>query len=79
LELVPNPETNYKEHIQGIVHFLKITPTLSKTMIGEFLGVDKPLNKDCLMEFIEQYDLKGVEFVIALKTILQGFRLPGEG
>ena len=48
-------------------------------MIGEFLGVDKPLNKDCLMEFIEQYDLKGVEFVIALKTILQGFRLPGEG
>ena len=48
-------------------------------MIGEFLGVDKPLNKDCLMEFIDQYDLRGVEFVIALKTILQGFRLKGEG
>jgi Sec7-like guanine-nucleotide exchange factor len=79
MELVPNPDTNYREHVKGIVNFLKITPTLSKTMIGEFLGVDKPLNKDCLMEFIDQYDLKGVEFVIALKTILQGFRLPGEG
>lgn len=48
-------------------------------MIGDFLGVDKPLNKDCLMEFIDQYDLRGVEFVPALKTILQGFRLKGEG
>jgi Sec7-like guanine-nucleotide exchange factor len=53
MELIPNPEANYKEHVKGIVNFLKSSPTLSKTVIGEFLGVDKPLNKDCLMEFID--------------------------
>ena len=52
-KLIANPDTEYKEHVKGIINFLKITPTLSKTMIGEFLGVDKQLNKDCLMEFIE--------------------------
>ena len=53
LGLIANADENYTEHVKGIVHFLKITPTLSKTMIGEFLGSDKPLNKDCLMEFID--------------------------
>lgn len=53
LGLIANPDTNYTEHVKGIVQFLKITPTLSKTMIGEFLGIDKPLNKDCLLEFID--------------------------
>lgn len=77
--MVANPDTDYKSHVTGVVNFLKQAPTLSKTMIGEFLGMDKQLNKDCLFEFIDQYDLRGVEFVIALKTILQGFRLPGEG
>jgi len=49
---VPSPEADYKGHVKGIIDFLKTTPTLSKTVIGEFFGVDKPLNRDCLSEFI---------------------------
>jgi len=52
---------------------------LDKTMIGVFLGTDDKLPKACLYRFIEEFDLKGVAYVQSLKTILQGFRLPGEG
>ena len=62
-----------------IVSFLKKTPNLDKTKIGEFLGADAPLSKDCLKEFINQYDLRGKEFVPSLRSVLLGFRLPGEG
>jgi Sec7-like guanine-nucleotide exchange factor len=48
-------------------------------MIGVFLGTDDKLPKACLYRFIEEFDLKGVAYVQSLKTILQGFRLPGEG
>ena len=78
-KLIPDPDTDYDNHIKAIVDFLKTTPTLDKTIIGEFLGVDQKLNKDVLTEFIFQFELKGVDFVTALKTVLQGFRLPGEG
>ena len=43
------------------------------------MGVDAKVNKDALFEFIDQYDLKGLDYVSSLKTVLQGFRLPGEG
>lgn len=43
------------------------------------MGVDDKLQKACLYQFIDEFDLKGVEYVLSLKTILQGFRLPGEG
>ena len=70
---------NFKQHCQDIVCFLKTTPALDKTIIGVFLGTDNTLEKACLQEFIDQFDLKGIEYVQSLKTILQGFRLPGEG
>ena len=78
-ELIANPDEDYKEHVKGIVHFLKTTPNLDKTKIGEFLGGIEQLSKDCLEEFINQYDLRGKEFVPSLRTVLLGFRLPGEG
>ena len=78
-ELIPIPDTHYQDHITGIVNFLKTTPSLDKTKTGEFLGSNSQLSKDCLKEFIEQYDLKGKEFVPSLRSILLGFRLPGEG
>ena len=77
--LVANPDQDYKEHVRGIVQFLKTSTVLDKTIIGEFLGVDAQLNKDCLKEFIYQYDLRGKPFVESLRTVLLGFRLPGEG
>ena len=78
-KLIADPEEDYKAHVKGIVDFLKTTPTLDKTTIGEFLGVDAALNKACLTEFIFQYDLRGIPFVESLRTILLSFRLPGEG
>lgn len=51
-KLVPNPDEDYEAHVKAIVHFLKTTPTLDKTTIGEFMGVDAELNKACLKEFI---------------------------
>lgn len=78
-KLVADPEQDYKEHTKGIVAFLKTSTALDKTVIGEFLGVDATLNKDCLKEYISQYDLKDMPFVESLRTILLGFRLPGEG
>ena len=77
--LIPDAEEDYKLHVKGIVNFLKTTPSLDKTTIGEFLGVDSELNKKCLAEFINQYDLRGKPFVESLRTVLLGFRLPGEG
>ena len=48
-------------------------------MIGQFLGSDDKLNKDCMGQFLDEFNLKGMPYVYSLKTILQGFRLPGEG
>ena len=78
-KLIPDPEQDYKAHVKGIVNFLKTEPSLDKTTIGEFLGVDAELNKACLAEFINQYDLRDMPFVQSLRTVLLGFRLPGEG
>lgn len=77
--LIPDPEEDWKGHVKGIVTFLKTTNNLDKTTIGEFLGVDAELNKACLTEFIFQYDLRNKPFVESLRTVLLGFRLPGEG
>lgn len=52
-KLIPDPDTDYRAHIKAIVEFLKTTPTLDKTIIGEFLGVDAKVNKDVLFEFID--------------------------
>ena len=52
MKLIADPEEEYESHVKGIVSFLKTTPSLDKTMIGEFLGVDGALNKACLKEFI---------------------------
>ena len=52
-KLVPDPEQDYEAHVKAIVHFLKTTPTLDKTVIGEFIGMNNKLSKDVLMEFID--------------------------
>lgn len=58
---------------------MKNSPQLDKTMIGDYLGEDKDQNKAVLYLFIESIDFVGIEFVDALRALLAGFRLPGEG
>ena len=60
---------------------MKNTPSLSVTSIGEFLGEDKELNRDVLSLYVDELDFtnKEIGFVDALKLLLSGFRMPGEG
>lgn len=52
---------------------------MDKTRIGEYLGEDIDVNKKVLYAVVDTYDFDGVPFVEALKRLLSGFRLPGEG
>ena len=65
--------------VKDIVNFFKTTPQLDKTCIGDYMGEDKPFNKAILYNYIDDMDFAGANFVEALKKMLAGFRLPGEG
>jgi Sec7-like guanine-nucleotide exchange factor len=58
---------------------LKTTPTLDKTVIGDFLGKSDAYNVGMLDTFLGEYTFRAVYFVDALKMMLSGFRIPGEG
>lgn len=68
-----------EQAVKDIVNFFKTTPQLDKTCIGDYMGEDKPFNKAILYYYIEDMDFSGTHFVEALKKLLAGFRLPGEG
>ena len=70
---------NQDESVRDIVNFLKTTASLDKTKIGEYIGEDIDLNKAVLYYYIDNFDFAGVPFIDALKKLLLGFRLPGEG
>jgi brefeldin A-inhibited guanine nucleotide-exchange protein len=67
--------------LKGITKFLKETPSLSATAIGQFMGEDKELNKDVLSMYIDEMDFtsKELSFAGCMKMMLTGFRIPGEG
>lgn len=49
-----------------------------KTQVGEFLGENAKFNKEVMYCYVDQLDFCGKDFVSALRTFLEGFRLPGE-
>lgn len=62
------------------------TPSVSRcecvfvfqTQVGEFLGDSTRFNKEVMYAYVDQLDFCEKEFVSALRTFLEGFRLPGE-
>lgn len=46
--------------------------------MGEFLGENIKFNKEVMYNYVDQLDFCGRDFVSALRTFLEGFRLPGE-
>lgn len=46
--------------------------------VGEFLGDNDRINKEVMYAYVDQMDFQGKDFVPALRTFLEGFRLPGE-
>lgn len=79
LEFNNAKDADYDTKLEMIVNFLRTTPSLDKTAIGDYLGEDIQLNKDVLYKLIESMDFTNKPFVAALKLLLAGFRLPGEG
>jgi guanine nucleotide-exchange factor len=67
------------DHMKSVVKFLKTTPSLDKTVIGEFLGKDDEYSRGMLDTFLGEYSFRAMYFVDALKKMLSGFRIPGEG
>lgn len=51
---------------------------LGQTQVGEFLGENVRFNKEVMYCYVDQLDFCGKDFVSALRTFLEGFRLPGE-
>lgn len=49
---------------------------LDKSRIGEYLG--DPANKECMCAYIDEMDFSNQELLPALRTFVEGFRLPGE-
>jgi hypothetical protein len=65
-----------------IAQFLKSTPGLGKTQVGEYLSrgpPDKyPFHGEVLREYVDTFDFGPSSFVDALRSFLGHFRLPGE-
>ncbi|KAK8941983.1 Brefeldin A-inhibited guanine nucleotide-exchange protein 2 [Platanthera guangdongensis] len=63
---------------EEIAVFLKNTPGLSKALIGDYLGEREGLPLKVMHAFVDSFEFQGIEFDEAIRSFLQGFRLPGE-
>ncbi|KAM7260898.1 hypothetical protein ACFE04_026373 [Oxalis oulophora] len=63
---------------EEIAVFLKNASGLNKTLIGDYLGEREDLSLKVMHAYIDSFDFQGMEFDEAIRTFLQGFRLPGE-
>lgn len=64
---------------QDLASFLKFTPGIDKTMMGEFFGAKKEPNITIFNEFVQLFEFKELGLVESIRTFLASFRLPGEG
>ncbi|EGV97658.1 Brefeldin A-inhibited guanine nucleotide-exchange protein 2 [Cricetulus griseus] len=64
--------------VEDIAQFLHQEERLDSTQVGEFLGESTRFNKEVMYAYVDQLDFCEKEFVSALRTFLEGFRLPGE-
>ncbi|KAI7852796.1 hypothetical protein BDC45DRAFT_570702 [Circinella umbellata] len=64
---------------QSVARFLLNTEGLSKTEIGEYMGEVDEVNVAVMHAFVDELDFSNMNFVDALRHLLQTFRLPGEG
>ncbi|KAG9445348.1 hypothetical protein H6P81_016688 [Aristolochia fimbriata] len=63
---------------EEIAAFLKSESGLNKTLIGDYLGEREDLPLKVMHAYVDSFDFQGLEFDEAIRTFLQGFRLPGE-
>ena len=71
--LLPDPlEAN------TVARFFKHAPGLDKETLGEYLGDPKDFMVEVLKEYCATFDFHGVTLDKALRSFLDGFKLPGE-
>lgn len=63
---------------EEIAAFLKNASDLNKTLIGDYLGEREELSLKVMHAYVDSFDFQNMEFDEAIRTFLQGFRLPGE-
>ncbi|KAF8380416.1 hypothetical protein HHK36_027902 [Tetracentron sinense] len=63
---------------EEIAAFLRNASGLNKTLIGDYLGEREELPLKVMHSYVDSFDFQGMEFDEAIRTFLQGFRLPGE-
>lgn len=75
------PKEPGEEQSMAIAKFLRNTPSLSPASIGAFLGTNAELNNNVRTAYLTMLDFKNKEqtFVGCLRSLLSGFRIPGEG
>eukprot|EP00762_Andalucia_godoyi_P001130 ANDGO_01933.mRNA.1 Brefeldin A-inhibited guanine nucleotide-exchange protein 3 len=63
---------------ESLAYFLRTTPGLDKTKVGEYLGEGDDFNVRVLYHYVDALAFQGMLFDDALRHFLSGFRLPGE-
>lgn len=58
--------------------FSQYSEQLDKTQIGDYLGGEKDFNVSVLHQYIDRIDLGNMDYDEAIRSFLNGFRLPGE-
>lgn len=66
------------DSVNAIVEFLKTTPSLNKTQIGDYLGGAKPFNIEVMHAFIDSIDFEGMALDDGIRRLCTHFKLPGE-
>ncbi|ONK80046.1 uncharacterized protein A4U43_C01F13190 [Asparagus officinalis] len=63
---------------EEIAAFLRNASGLNKMMVGDYLGEREDLSLKVMRAYVDSFDFQDMEFDEAIRTFLQGFRLPGE-
>jgi brefeldin A-inhibited guanine nucleotide-exchange protein len=63
---------------ESIANFLRTTPGLDLTHVGELIGGPKDMNKAVLHAYVDSFHFAGMELDLALREFLYHFRIPGE-
>jgi golgi-specific brefeldin A-resistance guanine nucleotide exchange factor 1 len=63
---------------KAVAKFLKLAPGLDKEVVGEYLGDPKDFQVEVLNEYANLFNFESVTLDKALRTFLDGFKLPGE-
>lgn len=66
------------ESPSDVAQFLTSTRLLSKSQIGDYMGERDEYALKVMHAYVDGLDFEGLEFDVAIRRFLSGFRLPGE-